>query len=123
VGADVVVDVVLAEDWLCAASSACIVAGEICAPARKPVATGPELADVDAAPGSRNGCPKPVDCEDEEDVDEASAWMASMALDAAPKANNMVNSETRRPKRHTRSRVIWQQAPCHGEKPNEIAAF
>jgi hypothetical protein len=79
VGADVVVaDVVVADavavvDWLCAASSACIVVGEICAPARNPVATGPELAELEAAPESWNSCPKPVDCDDEEDADEASA--------------------------------------------------
>jgi hypothetical protein len=49
--------------------------------------------------------------------------MAPIALDAAPKANNMVKlRNTPRGAAHHYT-AISQQAPCHDEKPNEIAAF
>jgi hypothetical protein len=74
VGADVVVaDVLVADDdWLCAASSACIVAGEICEGAPNPVVTGPVFVAVEAGLEIWNGWPKPVDCVEEE-ADAASA--------------------------------------------------
>jgi len=102
----------VADDWPCADSSACIVAGEICELALNPVVAGPAFAVVEAELEISNGlpCPKPVaeapDCV-ADDADEASAWMASMALDAAPIANNMINSDTRRLMRHT----------VHGDMP------
>jgi hypothetical protein len=82
--ADVVVDAEL-DIWLCAASSASIVAGEICEPPPvnpvvpvEPVEVWPEL-------GSWN----PLEVADGL-VEEASDWIALTAVDAAPKANSMV---------------------------------
>jgi hypothetical protein len=68
----VVADVLVVDDWLCAASSACIVAGEICEGALNPVATGPEFVAAEAGLEISNGWPKPVDWV-EEDADAASA--------------------------------------------------
>jgi hypothetical protein len=86
--ADVVVDAELDAEldiWLCAASSASIVAGEICEPPPvnpvvpiEPVEVWPEL-------GSAN----PLEVADEL-VEEVSDWIALTAVDAAPKANSMV---------------------------------
>jgi hypothetical protein len=91
VDADVVDDDVAAvDDWLCAASNALMVAGDIC---EKPVVPdgAAEVPDV-AAPERPNMSAvawlKPVDWFDDE-VDEANDWMASSAVDAAPRANSM----------------------------------
>ena len=87
--ADVVVDAELDaeldDDWLCAASSASIVAGEICEPPPVNPVTPVEPVEVWPEPGSAN----PVDVDDEL-IDEVSDWIAPTAVDAAPKANSMV---------------------------------
>ena len=84
-------DVVAAVDaWLCAASSALMVAGDI---GEKPVLPDGdvELPDAAAPPERPNisavAWLKPVDWLDE--VDELNDWMASRAVDTAPRANIM----------------------------------
>jgi hypothetical protein len=49
--------------------------------------------------------------------------MAPMALDAAPKANNMIKLRNTPREAAHHFTAISQQAPCHDEKPNEILAF
>jgi hypothetical protein len=88
-----------AEDWLCAAISALIVSGEICA--RLPELTG-ELSELDVLPlpSTGNGvpepCVKPV-CRVEDDFCEVSACNASSAEDTAPRANNIRQLQPVRP--------------------------
>jgi hypothetical protein len=84
---------VLADDWLCAAISALIVSGEICGQL-------PELTD-EVAPrvvllplSIANGliaalCEDPAFCVAEDDFEFVSDWIASSALDTAPRANNI----------------------------------
>ena len=88
VDADVVV---AADDWPCAASSALMVAGDICENPVAPAA-GVELVAVEALLGILKGSVeaslKPVACGDD-DIDEVSDWMAFSADDAAPRANSM----------------------------------
>jgi hypothetical protein len=58
VGADVVVVV----DWLCAASNACIVAGDICEPPpENPVVVEPLAAALEVWLEASKGSPKPVE--------------------------------------------------------------
>ena len=80
---------VAVDDWLCAASSALMVAGEICEPALNPVA-GAELAEAEAGLAISNGLAvaKLVDCADD-DARRGQRLTASSAVDAAPKANSM----------------------------------
>src|SRR6185503_4433654 len=92
----VVVDPV--EDWLCASSSALMVAGEICAP--PPPDPEPEPTEADGVEDIRsNGLfafwLTPVDDADD-DFDDVSALRASKADDAAPKARNMGKLQQRR---------------------------
>ena len=75
------------EDWLCAASSALMVSGEICDTA----AAGPGPEPTEACEFDDGQIEralafwlKPVDCADD-DFDDVSALRASMADDAAPK--------------------------------------
>jgi hypothetical protein len=49
--------------------------------------------------------------------------MASMALDAAPKANNMVKLRNTPPDAAHTFTAMSEQAPCHGKKPNKITGF
>jgi hypothetical protein len=84
--ADAVVDVEL-EAWLCAASSACIVAGEICEPPPVKPVVPLELEPVEVC--SRLDKSNPVDDADVV-AEEVSDWIALAAVDAAPKANSMV---------------------------------
>jgi len=84
------------DDWLCAASSALIVVGEICEDALDVVA-GVGLADAATVLETSNGFDDDAELvDDEEDVeaDEVSALMASTAADAAPRANNMAETPT-----------------------------
>ena len=79
------------DDWLCAASSALMVAGDIGEnPFDAEAVVG--LADGAALPGIVNGfveaCPNPVVCGDD-DFEGSSDWRASSADDAAPRANSM----------------------------------
>jgi hypothetical protein len=102
--------------------------GEICDPAPNPVTAGPPFAEFEAGPGISNGfpCPKPVADELdwlEEDAEEASAWMASMALDAAPIANNMSKLRYTPPEAAHTFTAIDQQTTCHGKKPDKITTF
>ena len=79
------------DDWLCAASSAFRVAGDICELEPKPE-TGAELDDAEAGLAISNGSTalKPVDGgEDELVLDEVSALTASSAAVAAPRASSM----------------------------------
>src|SRR6266404_5264023 len=82
------------DDSLCAASSALIVAGDICEPPPGMQAELPEAAfpEVEAVPDKSNGLVEswvtPVDCEDD-DFDEVSDLRASNTDDAAPRASSM----------------------------------
>ena len=82
------------DDWLCAASSAFRVAGDIGEPEPKPE-TGAELVDAEAGLAISNGSTalKPVDGGedelDEDALDEVSELTASSAAVAAPRANSM----------------------------------
>ncbi len=77
-------------DWLCAASSALMVAGDICENPVDPEAAA-ELPEAEAPPERPNRSAeawlKPVDCADA--FDEVSDLRASTAADAAPRASNM----------------------------------
>jgi hypothetical protein len=99
--------VLLSDDWLCAAISALIVSGAICAQL-------PELTD-EVAPllvvlplSIANGlvvapCENPVFCVDDDDVELVSDWIASSALDTAPRANNIAQLQ---PTRHAAANVL-----------------
>jgi hypothetical protein len=82
------------DDWLCAASSAFRVAGDIGEPEAKPE-TGAELVDAEAGLAISNGSTalKPVDGGadelDEDALDEVSEPTASSTAVAAPRANSM----------------------------------
>jgi hypothetical protein len=79
------------DDWPCAASSALMVAGDICEPPPvNPVAGSnfPKPRSAGRPNGSLEPSPKPVDA-GEDELDEVSDWIASIAVDAAPSANNM----------------------------------
>ena len=80
------------DDWLCAASSALMVAGDICEPPPEPKGGGGGAADAEALPDRSNGFATsgvtPVFCEDD-DFDEVNDLRASSADDAAPRANSM----------------------------------
>jgi hypothetical protein len=68
-----------------------MVAGDICENPVVPEGAA-ELPDVEVPPDRPNMSAvawlKPVDCDDEE-ADEVNDWMASSAVDAAPRANSM----------------------------------
>ena len=91
---DALADADPVDDWLCAASSAFRVAGDICELEPKPE-TGAELDDAEAGLAISNGSTalKPVDGgEDELDgdaLDEVSEPTASSTAVAAPRANSM----------------------------------
>jgi hypothetical protein len=89
------------DSWLCAASSALMVAGDICAPPPG-LAAGLALAAAEASLAIWNGSVepwlKPVDGA-EEDFDEVSALRASTAVDAAPNASNMETTPAMPPAR------------------------
>ena len=89
------------DDWLCAASSALKVAGDICenpvVPEGADELPDAELPDVEA-PWARPNMSavawlKAVDWDDDE-ADEVNDWMASSAVDAAPRANSMAKLRT-----------------------------
>jgi hypothetical protein len=99
---------VLSDDWLCAAISALIVSGEICAQL-------PELTD-EVAPldvlllllSIANGsvvalCEDPVFWADEVDFEFVSDWIASSALDTALRANSIAQLQ---PMRHAAANVL-----------------
>jgi hypothetical protein len=106
----------LADDWLCAASSALMVSGEICGRL-------PELTD-DVAPldlllplSIANGlvapCVKPVCCVDD-DFELVSDWSASSALDTAPRANNIAQLQ---PMRHAAANAgNWSASAVPAQK-------
>jgi hypothetical protein len=84
-----------ADAWLCAASSALIVAGDICEPPPETGAGG-ELGPAEVALEKSNGLVEsllPVDC-DEDDFDEVSDLSASSADDAALRASSMARTPT-----------------------------
>ena len=89
------------DDWLCAASSALKVAGDICenpvVPEGADELPDAELPDVEAPPARPNMSAvawlKPVDWDGDE-ADEVNDWMASSAVDAAPRANSMAKLRT-----------------------------
>src|SRR5260370_29111920 len=80
-----------AEDWLCAASSALMVAGDICEPPPGH-GGGVELPVAGPFPGKSKGfvapCPKPVDCGDG-GFGDVSDCSTSSADDTAPRASSM----------------------------------
>jgi hypothetical protein len=80
------------DDWLCAASSALMVAGDICEPPPDPKGGGGGEADAEAVPERSNGFDAsgvtPVFCEDD-DFDEVNDLRMSSADDAAPRASSM----------------------------------
>jgi hypothetical protein len=89
---------VLSEDWLCAANNAFIVSGEICGYL-------PELTEevaplvvlllpLSIANGLVAPFEDPVFWVDEDDFEFVSDWIASSALDAAPRANNIAKTPT-----------------------------
>jgi ribulose-phosphate 3-epimerase len=109
------------DDWPCAASSASIVAGEICDAAPNPV-VGAVVADAEALLGISNGLsPKPVAWVELE-LDEVSDWTASNAVDAAPRANSMTELLPQRAASCLDGPSI-QQAPCHRANPCQTRLF
>jgi hypothetical protein len=105
-------------DWLCAAISALIVSGEICA--QLPELTEEVAPLVVLLPLSiANGLVAPCEDVEDEDFELVSDWIASSALDTAPRANNIAQLQ---PVRHAAANVLdWdQQATCQCEKLNEI---
>ena len=101
VDADVVA--VAVDDWLCAANSALKVPGDICENPVVPEGAA-EFADAWAPPERPNisavAWLKPVDWDDDEvEADEVSDWMASNAVDAAPRANSMAKTPNNAAKR------------------------
>jgi ribulose-phosphate 3-epimerase len=74
-------------DWLCAASSASMVDGDSCEGALVPEAAT-ELAEAGLLSESANGL-LPVEPFDGAEEDGSSDWMASIADEAAPRANSM----------------------------------
>jgi hypothetical protein len=79
------------DDWPCAASSALMVAGDSCEnPVVPDGAAGLPDAAVPPERPNRSAVAwlKPVDWVDDE-ADEVNDWMASSAVDAAPRANSM----------------------------------
>jgi hypothetical protein len=98
------------DDWLCAASSALIVAGDICEPPPNPEAAVGLVeaeAPVERSNGLAGGCG---------DVDfvEVSELRASSAADAAPRASSMTELQ---PKPRSAATPIDQQTACHRENP------
>lgn len=90
-------------DELCATSSACIVAGDICEARPNPVA-GPVFAAADAGLETLNGpaCSKPgAETPDGAgaDADAINDRTAPNAADAAPKANSMIKLQYAPPER------------------------
>jgi hypothetical protein len=87
--------VVPVEDWLCAASSALMVAGEICEPPLPPpVLVLDEAEELEKASNRLAGLIA-LACEDD-DFEEVSDFRASIADDAAPRASNMRTPPTPR---------------------------
>ena len=80
-------------DWPCAAISALMVCGEICATPLEPKvfggAVGVEGAVVSTPNGELDGWAEPADCEDDDEVSDCSA---SNAEEIAPRAISMTNS-------------------------------
>src|ERR1019366_4155903 len=112
-------------DWLWAASSALMVAGDICENPVDPAVAAelPEAGAPLARPNrSAEAWLKPVDCVGDE-ADEVNDWMASSALDAAPRANSMAELQQTPQSAAPTLRAIDQQTPCHREKPNKMMAF
>jgi hypothetical protein len=99
------------DDWLCAAISAFMVAGDICAAPVNPV-VAVELAEAEA-PGSWNGfSPDPLEGLEDE-FDEVSELMAFSADDAAPRANNIGrNSDNCRDRRPFTALGSANAVPC-----------
>jgi hypothetical protein len=119
--------VVAADDWLCAASSALIVDGDICeTPAEPEAAAG--LAEVAVLLELSNGFVelwvKPVTGGDD---DFAFVWVsdlkASITDDAAPRASSIAELRIMPHRAAVTSTPIDQQAPCHREKPNKSGFF
>ncbi|MHC2823452.1 hypothetical protein ACVMBY_007012 [Bradyrhizobium huanghuaihaiense] len=96
-----------AEDWLCAANNAFIVSGEICG--YLPALTDEVVPLVVLLPLSiANGlvgalCEAPVFCVDDDDFEFVSDWIASSALETAPRANNIAQLQ---PMRHAAANVL-----------------
>jgi hypothetical protein len=89
---DALADADPVDDWLCAASSAFRVAGDIGEPEPKPE-TGAELVEAGLAISNGSTALKPLDGGEEEldgdAFDEVSALTASSTAVAAPRANSM----------------------------------
>src|SRR5216683_1739510 len=119
--------VVAVDDWLCAASSALIVDGDICETPVDPDA-GAGLAEVEVLLEASNGFVelwvKPVACGDD---DFAFVWVsdlkASITDDAAPRASSIAELRKMPHRAAVASTPIDQQAPCHREKANKIWVF
>jgi hypothetical protein len=75
------------DDWLCAASSALIVAGDSCDNPFVPEAAA-ELAEAEALSERANGLVWLESVDGAEDFGDISDWRASTADDAAPNANS-----------------------------------
>ena len=123
VDADVVDPV---DDWLCAASSALMVAGDSCENPLEPEA-GLEFPEGAVPAGRSNGFVgvwlKPVDC-GEDDFDDVSDWRASNADDTAPRASSMTKL---RQMPHGAASYLHspgdQQTPCHRKKAHKTWDF
>jgi hypothetical protein len=107
-----------ADDWLCAANSALIVAGDS--------GDNPFVLEAAAALAEAwvplEGA-KPVDCA-EEDFGGISDWRVSIADDTAPKANSM--TKLRHVPHHAAAQTfpsVNEQTPCHSEKHCKTLAF
>ena len=125
---DALADADPVDDWLCAASSALIVDGDICENPVGPEAGGGGLPEVEVLLELSNGFvelwAKPVACGDD---DFAFVWVsdlkASITDDAAPRASSIAELRKMPHRAAVASTPIDQQAPCHREKPNKIRVF
>jgi hypothetical protein len=81
-------DVDPVEDWLCAAKSALMVSGEICEPPPPVPALEPVEAEELEKKSNELAWLTPVVFADD-DFEDVSAWRASIADAAAPRASNM----------------------------------
>ncbi|MET3361811.1 hypothetical protein ABIF60_003206 [Bradyrhizobium japonicum] len=97
-------------DWLCAASSAFMVSGAICGGLPEPTN---EVVMLPVLLSIANGlvapcedppfCVDPAFCVDEDDFEFVSDWIASSALDTAPRANSIAQLQ---PTRHAAANVL-----------------
>src|SRR5882724_11323669 len=110
-GLDAAGPAVPVDDWLCAASKALKVAGDICAPPLNPGTVEPPEGGTETSNGSPEAGPKPIGCDD--DGLEVSDLMASSAADAAPKASSMAELRQMPQSAAPPSMAKDQQAPCH----------